>query len=71
MFVIHSAEAVHMVTGRLRRYQVECFSGVWWEWVADNFFEGAGAYVRFDEMVKEKREAKEKGKPEGLKKGKH
>ena len=63
--LIHLGEAAHMARGRLTRYQVEMFSGVWWMWVVDNFFEGVGAFFRFDEMVKGMREEKGKKAPQG------
>ena len=58
MVVVHGAEAAHMARGRLRRHSVEAFSGVWWAWVVDTFFEGFGAYQRFDGMVEKRRKDK-------------
>jgi hypothetical protein len=68
MLVVHVAEATHMVRTRMRRYEVEMFSVVWWCWVADCFVEGFGSFVRVDEVVSERKGEKEKLK--GLQKGK-
>ena len=62
MVVVHGAEAAHMARGRLRRHSVETFSGVWWAWVVDTFFEGFGAFQRFDGMVEKRRKEKGSGK---------
>ncbi|ETN41778.1 uncharacterized protein HMPREF1541_03715 [Cyphellophora europaea CBS 101466] len=55
---IHVLEVRHMMVSRLRRYGVEPFSALWWAWVLDNFFEGFGAFARFDEVVAEERARK-------------
>lgn len=47
-----------MISGRLRRFNVETFSRVWWCWVGACLFEGFGAFMRFDEVVADLREAK-------------
>lgn len=53
MVIIHVAEMVYFSRGRLRRYNVPRFSVVWWKWVASNFLEGSGAFIRFDGVVQE------------------
>ena len=58
MLVLHGAEAAQMARSRLRRHSVETFSGVWWAWVVDTFFEGFGAFQRFDGMVKKRKDEK-------------
>lgn len=56
--LIHVLEVRHLVVGRLRRFSVQMFSAVWWCWVVDVFLEGFGAFMRFDQVVTELREAK-------------
>ena len=51
-----------MAKSRLEKHTVRIFSGVWWMWVLSCFAEGYGAFVRFDECVRE-----EKAKKEGMK----
>jgi hypothetical protein len=62
--IIHSVEAVVMATGRLRRHEVEMFSGVWWGWIVDVLLMGGGSFMRFDALVKSIKEKKER--PKGL-----
>ena len=62
MFAGHVAEAVHMERSRLRKHTVRMFSRTWWMWVVSNFVEGWGAFVRFDEVVREEEEKREKAK---------
>lgn len=71
MIVMHAGEAVYMGTTVMRRYEVEIFSGVWWAWVLDTATEGFGSFVRLEGLVREIKEAKEKGRPQGLGRGKH
>ena len=62
MDVIHGTEATYMAVGRLRRHSVPTFSRLWWTWVASTFIEGYGAFTRFDNLVKDEREKKEKAR---------
>nr|POE83326.1 hypothetical protein CFP56_69332 [Quercus suber] len=62
MVVVHSAEAVYFAMGKLRRHSVNSRSAVWWKWVIFTFVEGFFATLRFDRLVKAKRDAKEKQK---------
>jgi Protein of unknown function (DUF2470) len=70
MLFVHGWEAMTMVRTRMRRYEVEMFSGVWWCWVLDCFVEGVGSFVRVDDTVLKIKEAKEK-QPKNLGRGKH
>jgi hypothetical protein len=63
MVVIHLMEAVHMAVNKLRPHRVPLFSGVWWAWVVNNFIEGYTTLVRFDDLVREKRNKQGKHKP--------
>ncbi|RMZ89452.1 hypothetical protein DV736_g3314, partial [Chaetothyriales sp. CBS 134916] len=63
--LIHTGEAAYMIRAKLRRYQVEPFSGVWLAWVVDCFLEGIGSFVRFNEMVGAIRDERKRKKPEG------
>ena len=58
----HVAEAVYMERSRLRKHTVRMFSRTWWMWMVSNSVEGAGAFVRFDEVVREEEEKREKAK---------
>lgn len=51
VIAIHAAEAAYM-SHRLKKHGVEIGSGLWWQWVLDNFFEGFGAHDRFGKEVK-------------------
>ena len=46
MLVIHSLEAYHMATGRLRKHSVNMQTGVWWQWLGSTFIEGFGSFRR-------------------------
>jgi hypothetical protein len=52
-FGIHAVEVVWFVRTRLRRFSVVPYTRVWWCWVVDCFFEGFGAFRRFDALVGE------------------
>lgn len=60
VLAIHFAEAARMATSRLRRHGVRRDGRLWWVWVASTFVEGYGAFMRFDDIVREERERKEK-----------
>ncbi|KAL1305124.1 hypothetical protein AAFC00_002051 [Neodothiora populina] len=62
MLVIHSSEAYHMATGRLRKHSVNMRSKIWWQWLYSTFIEGVGSFDRFDKMIKRECEAQEKQK---------
>lgn len=55
VLVIHSGECIYMERSRLQRHTVPRFSKVWWMWMLSTFFEGTGAFMRFDEIVKEEK----------------
>jgi hypothetical protein len=59
---IHVGETVWFVRTRLGRFSVVPFTGVWWCWVVDCFFEGFGAFRRFDALVGELERTKGKGR---------
>ncbi|PNS16901.1 hypothetical protein CAC42_4865 [Sphaceloma murrayae] len=58
MAVVHGAEAYTMATGRLKRHNVSIRSLAFWQWIADTFIEGFGAFNRFDKLVRDKEIAK-------------
>ncbi len=62
MALLHSAEAVYMERSRLQRHTVKMFGRVWWMWILSTFVEGVGAFLRFDEVVKEEEQRKAKAK---------
>lgn len=62
MLAGHLAEALHMERSRLRKHTVRMFSRTWWMWEVSNFVEGLGAFVRFDEVVREEEEKRAKAK---------
>ena len=62
MLALHVVEAVHMERSRLKKHTVRMFSRTWWMWVISTFVEGVGAFVRFDEVVREEEEKREKAK---------
>ena len=68
MLCIHGWEATFMTRTRMRRYEVELFSWLWWAWVGDAFVEGFGAFLRIDETVEGMKE--KKVSPTGLAKPK-
>ena len=58
MIVVHGGEAGWLAWSRLRKHQVKTFGVVWFTWVVDCFIEGFGCFERFDQIVREKEEAK-------------
>jgi len=62
MVVLHATEAVYMERSRLRRHTVRAFGRVWWTWLFSTFVEGIGAFLRFDQTVKEEEERKAKAR---------
>lgn len=56
MVVLHVGEAVYMWRSRLEKHTVRMGGVVWWKWVVSTFFEGYGAFIRFDEVVREEEE---------------
>lgn len=62
MVVVHGFEALYATTGKLSRHSVSPRSWPYWLWAADVFVEGVFAMKRFDKLVAQKREAKEKQK---------
>ncbi|KAK5955422.1 hypothetical protein OHC33_003060 [Knufia fluminis] len=61
MLIIHVSETVYMARGRLRRYWVPRFSGVWWAWCSVVFAGGIAGITRFDEMVGDLERERERG----------
>ena len=62
MLAIHVGETMHMERSRLRKHTVRMFSRTWWMWVVSTSVEGVGAFVRFDEVVREEEEKRAKAK---------
>ncbi|MCJ1480771.1 hypothetical protein MMC06_000926 [Schaereria dolodes] len=62
MITIHGSEAVYMNRSRLKKHTVPLFSILWWKWVISTFFEGFGAFIRIDNLVREEHEKKAKSK---------
>ena len=62
MVALHVGEALHMERSRLRKHTVRILSRTWWMWVVSTFVEGFGAFVRFDEVVREEEEKRAKAK---------
>lgn len=62
MVVAHSTELIYFVRNYLRKHSVNVRTGVWWQWVVTTFIEGQFAFMRFRELVEEKRVQKQKQK---------
>ncbi len=62
MVVLHAAEATYMERTRLQRHTVKVFGRVWWMWISSTFVEGIGAFLRFDEVVREEEQRKAKAR---------
>ncbi|KAI9863716.1 MAG: hypothetical protein M1830_006148 [Pleopsidium flavum] len=62
VLAIHVGEALWMERSRLEKHNVRRFSRLWWKWVLSTFVEGVGAFMRFDRVVKEETERKEKAR---------
>lgn len=56
---IHLVEISVLDRTRLTPHGVRRWSGVWWLWAGSCFFEGYPSFLRFDQLVAEKRAAKE------------
>lgn len=57
---IHTVEAWWLNRTWLSRHSVGTFSRVWWAWIVSIYCEGFGAFLRFDELVKEEEYKKQK-----------
>lgn len=62
MIAIHAYEAWHISKTRLTPYSVPVGGKVWLAWIISTFFEGFGAFERFDALVVKERERKAKAK---------
>lgn len=62
MLGIHVTELVYFIRNHLRKHSVNVGTSLWWKWVGTVFIEGQFAYMRFNELVRKKREEKEKQK---------
>ena len=62
MVVVHAGRAIYMERSRLRKHTVKMFCGIWWLWMVSTFVEGQGAFMRFDEAVRDEEERKAKAK---------
>jgi len=75
MVVVHGAEAAWMARTRLRPHGV--VGATWWLWMLSCFVEGFGSFHRFDDLVRDSEEERErkketKGKDNNMgKTGKH
>ena len=58
MVGLHSIEAVFMERTRLRKYNVERGSTLWWKWMVSCFLEGLFSFKRFDSLVKTEEDKK-------------
>ncbi|KAI0508304.1 hypothetical protein F5B22DRAFT_621564 [Xylaria bambusicola] len=62
MIAIHLTEAWWMAQSRLKKFNVETGSAVWFAWVVETFLEGFPSFQRFDAMVREERRKKDAAK---------
>ncbi|KAK5636743.1 hypothetical protein RRF57_012455 [Xylaria bambusicola] len=62
VFAIHVTEAWWMAQSRLKKFNVETGSALWFSWVAETFLEGVPAFQRFDGMVREEKRKKDAAK---------
>ena len=62
MVFVHAGEVWWMEKTRCKRYSVRVGSRVWWMWVVGTFFEGLANFIRFDEVVREEVERRDKMK---------
>jgi hypothetical protein len=52
--LVHIVETWYLDTSRLRKYGVECGSGLWFKWIGTCLLEGFGAFQRIDAIVERK-----------------
>jgi hypothetical protein len=57
---IHLTEAYLFDKKKLRKYNVQKGTGLWWKWIVSCFIEGYGCFQRIDAMVKIKEREAEK-----------
>ncbi|KAL8825607.1 MAG: hypothetical protein Q9191_004312 [Dirinaria sp. TL-2023a] len=62
VLAIHLMECLFIMKPRLQKHTVRMFNSVWWLWSFSSCFEGVGATLRFDRLVKEEEEKKAKQK---------
>ncbi|KAA6414611.1 MAG: integral membrane [Lasallia pustulata] len=62
MIALHGWEAYHMQKSRLEKHNIPFGSRLWWKWVLSTFIEGVGAFMRFDRIVAQEKEKKEKAR---------
>lgn len=60
MIAIHAGEAIYMERSRLQKHTVPMFSLLWWKWMVSTFAEGFGALVRFDEVIRDEEQRRQK-----------
>ncbi|KAF7946329.1 hypothetical protein EAE96_009328 [Botrytis aclada] len=56
---IHVVEVIWMDRSRLRKYNIERGSSMWWKWMASCLIEGIGSFARIDAMIKQQEKEKE------------
>ena len=62
MISLHGAQVVYVERSRLRKHTVRMMSDTWFKWLLSDFIEGFGAIFRFDRLVREEEEKKQKQK---------
>ena len=62
MVGLHGAEMLYFVRNKLRKHSVNPRTALWWQWVGFTFIEGQLAFRRFNDLVNNKRDEKEKQK---------
>ena len=62
MVGLHTAEVIYFIRNHLREHSVNIRSLLWWKWVATTFVEGQFAFKRWRDLVRRKRQEKEKQK---------
>ncbi|KAK1029025.1 hypothetical protein LTR33_017276 [Friedmanniomyces endolithicus] len=60
MLFMHTTEMLYFMRYKLIRHSVNPGSGLFWLWTGTTFVEGAGAFWRFNGLVREKEEARAK-----------
>jgi Protein of unknown function (DUF2470) len=60
MLGLHALETMEMISGKMRSYNVDLFSEVWWAWTLSVWFEGFTVWDRLDAVVKEEQETKKR-----------
>lgn len=60
MLFMHTWESIYFAYSRLLKHSINPRTSLFWKWWATGWIEGFNVFLRFDQLVKRKREAKAK-----------